>query len=390
MIDKGTRRNIIDHFEMAEIQFSGRMSDLNFLTRIYDLKKLPSLDHRFEDAYGDIYNHTENNCDYEFNWVFTDSRFNLLEGDDETFLRFICEMTHPLVRPDQEKASKIISIANDWLKAEGWELYPEKEVASGFIFSFKETNRVQVPKDEEVANIWFPNSLKFFISHRDIHKGEAKGLGEKLKNFGISCFVAHDSIQPMSTWKHEIMKALLTMDACICYIKDDFYKSEWTNQEVGFALARGIPIYLFSVDKTDPKGFKIDTQAIKAGFPDLINCIKKDFEKNNKFKNYFIDNFVKAINGSFENAKNMFYELIDINLNDEEIEQVVFAFSAEAKYLNQLSIIISAPIKPEHKDHPKLKNYSYYREFLENDILTKHTKHSYCIEGKEIVKKNKS
>ena len=39
--------------------------------------------------------------------------------------------------------------------------------------------------------------VRVFISHKDSAKKAAHLLGERLKNFGFSCFVAHDTIEPM-------------------------------------------------------------------------------------------------------------------------------------------------------------------------------------------------
>ena len=383
IIKKETRKNIFDHFDMEGIHFSGRMEDIVFLNRLYDLKKIPSEDGRYSDAAGEIWQHTVNNNDYEGNWVFADNRFELLNGSHETFLKFICEMAHPLVRPDKQQASKILAIANDWLREDGWELYPIKEIAGGKVLSFQQINAIQKPKEDEVSYIWEPNKLRFFISHRDEHKAKAKKLGEDLSNNGISCFVAHDSIQAMSTWKDEIMKALLTMDAFVCYITDNFYKSEWTNQEIGFAIARNVPIYLYSVDGTDPLGFKLDTQAIKTGLPSLITCIKKDFSSNLNFKKQIIQSFVDAKNGSFSFAKDKFYNLLDLKFIDSEIEVIANAFSETATHGNQLWAVLNDGIKKEHESHPRLRGYSYYREYLNNDIFSQHSTGRYKVQVTE-------
>lgn len=363
---------------MEEIFFHGRMSEVKFLSRLYQLEKLPSYDNRCENALQDIAQHTEWNNDYQGNWAFEEDRFQLYENDDK-FLKFLCEMAHPLVRPDNKQAQRILTIANDWLKVDGWELFPIREIAGGNILGYRETNAVQKPREEEVEHIWTADKLRFFISHRDIHKVEAKKLGASLTSYGISSFVAHDSIQAMSTWKHEIMKALKTMDACICFITKDFYESEWTNQEIGYALARGVPIYLYSVDGSDPKGFKLDTQAIKTGFSSLVNCIKQDFLGTPKLKKIFIDNFADAKDGNWDHAKNMFFDLVGLEFNNEEIEAIVEAINTKAKYNNQLLTILNDKIKPEHLSHPRLKTYTHYREYLDKDILKKHSSHEYFV-----------
>ena len=68
------------------------------LNELYNLKSLPSKDSRYNNAYDDIYQHTVNNNDWNFGWVFYDSRFNLKGCEDEELLKFICRIFHPIVR----------------------------------------------------------------------------------------------------------------------------------------------------------------------------------------------------------------------------------------------------------------------------------------------------
>lgn len=383
---------------MENFQFSGRMSEFDFLSRLYELEKLPSLYTGYKNASVEIKAYEEDiNYYQETNWVFNDTRFQLSGGDDELFLKFISLMAHPLVRPNLDEAIRIIRIANDWLTEDGWELYPTQEKAVGMIYSYRQTKALQKPKEDEVAHIWEKGKLRFFISHRDAHKVAAKELGKELSPYGISSFVAHDSIQAMSTWKHEIMKALQTMDACLCFITNDFYESEWTNQEVGFALARGIPIYLYSVDKTDPRGFKLDTQAIKSGFSDLISCIKKDFSGNSSFKRIYLDNFIAARDGSFDRAKNRFFDLLGLRFNDAEIEEIIKNIAPKSgirEPVNKLNAILQDGLKDDHKGHVLLRNYSTYWQYLENEIIAHHSLKVFSFEaigdwGYEIIEGKK-
>ena len=60
---------------------------------------MESNDSRFPNAIDDIWQHRINNPnDWEDNWIFNDSRFNLMSCDDSIFLNFLCEMIHPIVR----------------------------------------------------------------------------------------------------------------------------------------------------------------------------------------------------------------------------------------------------------------------------------------------------
>lgn len=90
--------------------------------RLYDLSHLPSSDGRFSDASRDIFQHRVNNSDWPDNWVFYDSRFQLLDGTDEIFIRFLCETVHPVVRPDESQVSKLVRSYNSILEPDGWRL----------------------------------------------------------------------------------------------------------------------------------------------------------------------------------------------------------------------------------------------------------------------------
>lgn len=366
--------------------FCGRMGDLEFLSRLFDLKSLPSNDSRFKNAHDDIWQHTINNADYEGNWVFTDDRFFPQNVSDNIFLSFLCEMAHPLVRPDHQQALRIITIANDWLKIDGWELYREREIAGGNIYQFRQTNAVQKPKESELEGIWEENKLRFFISHRDAYKKKVSEFSEQLAPYGICGFVAHENIESNSKWKDEILKALQSMDACICFVTPDFHKSNWTNQEVGYAIAKGVPMYFYSVDGGIHEGFKFDQQAFKKGLSDLINGIKKDFQGHPKFKRIFIERLKDAVDGSFDHAKNVFFDLVGLEFNDSEIDEIVGAFSAKAKYSNQLNAVRHDEIKAIHKSHPRLKGYTYYWEYLDKNILQKHSQKIYKFEDNSIIR----
>lgn len=91
---------------------------------------MPSTDSRFNDAMGDIWQHTVNNDDWESGWLFSDHRFNLMRGDDETFLRFLCESIHPVVRSDVTECERLCQLYNNYLKNDGFQLV-EKTRLSG-------------------------------------------------------------------------------------------------------------------------------------------------------------------------------------------------------------------------------------------------------------------
>ena len=121
-ISEITRRDIIDAMTAERVSWFGRLEEPEFLARLFDLSSMPSTDPRFADAAGDIWQHRINNYDWDRDWFFSDARFNLLNGDDETFLRFLCETIHPVVRPDVTEAEKLCQLFNQYLKNDGFQL----------------------------------------------------------------------------------------------------------------------------------------------------------------------------------------------------------------------------------------------------------------------------
>ncbi len=129
-VSRATRQNIIDGLMIDQVAWSGRLGDVEFLQRLFDLESLPSHDSRFKNAAGDIWQHRVNNpTDWPDDWVYDDARLNLFQGPTETFLRFLCEMVHPVVRPDRNEALKLVQHFNDQLRPEGWNLVEEEKIA---------------------------------------------------------------------------------------------------------------------------------------------------------------------------------------------------------------------------------------------------------------------
>jgi hypothetical protein len=143
-ISEVTRRSIIDYFTVSQTHWSGRLQDNEFLARLYDLNKMPSQDYRYHNANSDIYQHRVRNFDWDNEWVFYDSRFDLLHDSDESFLRFICETVHPVVRPDLEEVQKLVEVYNTALAPDGWTLIAIKELSGRPIFAPQQVGRAAV------------------------------------------------------------------------------------------------------------------------------------------------------------------------------------------------------------------------------------------------------
>jgi hypothetical protein len=158
MISEITRREIFDALRIKETKWTGRLDEDEFLARIYDLQHVPSTDSRFENAEGDIRQHRIHNPgDWDDDWVFKDERFGLLHGDDETFLRFLCEMIHPVVRGNRQETEILRQLFNEYLAADGYEIVERSNISGYPVFSARRKIEglplgVSLAKKQEVFN----------------------------------------------------------------------------------------------------------------------------------------------------------------------------------------------------------------------------------------------
>lgn len=193
------------------------------------------------------------------------------------------------------------------------------------------SHQEQSSKDNE--RLWQPNSIHIFVSHRDIAKKQVKDLASQLMKHRFSSFVAHDTIEPDEDWQREIEKALQSMDAMLAFITDDFFQSTWTNQEIGYALARGIPIISIMVGKQEPFGFIRNRQAIKgninhpaANARKVREALRKRLYRSARYREWAIARFISAV--SYEVAGEAFEDLKFIrDLTDGEITRLVSAYN---------------------------------------------------------------
>lgn len=134
-ISEITRRAIFDFLATSGIDWAGRLAEDDFLARLYDLISMRSNDHRVRNAAGDIRQHRINWRDWEDDWVFYDSRFDLLRTTDDEFLRFLCETIHPVVRPNPEDVRTLVAAYNRELAADGWSLVEAKAISGRPVFA---------------------------------------------------------------------------------------------------------------------------------------------------------------------------------------------------------------------------------------------------------------
>jgi hypothetical protein len=141
---------------------------------------------------------------------------------------------------------------------------------------------------DSAKRVWGDEGYRVFLSHKSEVKKQVGELRDNLKVFGVSAFVAHEDIKPTRAWQDEIENALHTMDAFVALMTEGFHNSDWTDQEVGFALARGVPVIAVRLGR-DPYGFLGKFQAFSANWEDAAVGIVKLLINHNRMYNEYLN-----------------------------------------------------------------------------------------------------
>jgi len=224
----------------------------------------------------------------------------------------------------REGINKIHNIQNEFIE----EVFLEMDIAkeqdwrkeSGLLLT---CTRIILPEAE--TRIWGDEGYRVFFSHKAEVKKETAALKESLKLFGISCFVAHEDIHPTREWQNEIENALLSMDAFVALMTEGFHDSLWTDQEVGCAFGRGVPIVAIKLGK-DPYGFIGKFQALSCSWDIAAKEIVKILVKHDRMLNAY----TKAVQDcqSFDHGNTLAEILPFIDkLSDRQANRLVSAYN---------------------------------------------------------------
>jgi hypothetical protein len=135
----------------------------------------------------------------------------------------------------------------------------EALVALGEHFGIFGSNLPEPP----VPTFWEHGYLRLFISHMSQQRAFAGNLQLYLAKYGISGFVAHKDIAPTKEWQDEIIAALDSCHALIALMHTDFHSNPWTDQEIGYAMGRRVPVCSVILGTT-PYGFIGRYQAFRS------------------------------------------------------------------------------------------------------------------------------
>lgn len=144
--------------------------------------------------------------------------------------------------------------------------------------------------EEKIINhrIWGDGKVRVFLSHKSKFMKETAMLKEELAFYGASCIVAHKDIEPTKLWQDEIENALHSMDILVALMTDGFQDSNWTDQEIGFAMGRKKRIISVRMG-TDPYGFIGKYQGVASNWEDAPLKIMEILMSEEKMVDAYIE-----------------------------------------------------------------------------------------------------
>lgn len=184
---------------------------------------------------------------------------------------------------------------------------------------------IRVVQPDASKRIWGDSGYRVFLSHKSEVKVETAELKDRLNDFGISCFVAHEDIHPTQEWQDEIENALASMDAFVAVMTANFHNSEWTDQEVGYAVARGVPIIAAKLGR-DPYGFIGKFQALRTNWPTCPEDIVRILMKNERMLSAYLLALKRCRSFEMGNTQAKVLDAIDA-LSTQQIDELLRTYN---------------------------------------------------------------
>lgn len=240
----------------------------------------------------------------------------------------------------REDLNKVHNVQNEFIEEVFLEMEvgedPEWRKDSGLLLAGKRV----IPPDAS-KRIWGDSGFRLFFSHKSEVKKETSELKDQLQAFGVSCFVAHEDIHPTKAWQDEIENALASMDGFVALMTENFHDSDWTDQEVGFAFARGVPIIAVRLGK-NPYGFIGKFQGLSSTWLIAAEEIVKILIKNDRMFRAYIEALRKCPSWNGGNTLGKALPGIEA-LTAQQIDELVAAFNETSELRGSFAFNGSKP-----------------------------------------------
>jgi hypothetical protein len=128
------------------------------------------------------------------------------------------------------------------------------------------------------------------------------------------------------------------VEVMLAFVTDDFHEGVWTNQEIGYALGKGVPIIPVKFQRKDPVGFIGTTQALKGRLdlveeaaPAIYRLLVDKLGQKGRLQQALVSAFAKS--PSFDAARDRFDRIYGVvsTLTDDEVGQIQTAYSSNER-----------------------------------------------------------
>lgn len=216
-----------------------------------------------------------------------------------------------------------------------------------------------LPRERDADHLWEPDHFRLFLSHVSSFKHKTTLLRTELLRYQISGFVAHEDIKPSLEWQIEIKRALQSMDGLAALLTEGFHESDWTDQEVGFALGRDV-LVIGILRELDPYGFIGRHQGIAGRGKKIREVARSVFEvlvKNPRTHDRMAEVLARrfATSGSWAMARDnlcLLEEAAPLTAESAQISEVGFYQNSEVHNANgveeRLEALLGKELEFEH------------------------------------------
>ena len=227
-----TRTDIVDALLLDKEQtFHGKLDMISFLKRVWPLESMPSQDSRFENAEGDIWQHTVNNYDYDESELLY-RRLRINEVPDRQFVRFLETCMSPVVARDPKRIEELAALFNTYLRNDGFVAQPSGQVSGRTIYKVVSLSGAGLGEAYEVV-------LSFAGEEREY----VENVADILKANDVALF--YDNFEEATLWGKNLTEHLHKVYSssaryCVMFISKHYGQKVWPTHERRSAFEKAI------------------------------------------------------------------------------------------------------------------------------------------------------
>ncbi len=231
-ITEVSRRDIVDTLLLGAEPFHGGLDLISFLRRVWPLHNMPSTDHRFSDAEGDIWQHMVNNEDWTDHQLLY-NQLDILDVPDELFAKFLEACVHPLASPEPERTDALVLSFNTALRNDGFLMRHSGQISGRKTYKVVSTTGAD----------GFGDSYEIVLSFAGEDRNYVNQVAELLAANDVSVF--YDAYEEAGLWGKDLVEHLHKVYSgsaryCVMFISQAYADKVWPSHERRCAFEKAI------------------------------------------------------------------------------------------------------------------------------------------------------